>query len=641
MADSSLNFSSIVATPTLYSWAQAYNAGKLFAALSVQKDKTEEGIPEGEHDGLATLGKDLLTTFEQEFFTLETKDLTSIKDAILKTTAKVPTEIKLSFSCAFLADSVLYLFVASAGKIYLKRESKIGAIIDFSENKSDTVKSASGYLQTGDTLILETDAFSKVIPLQSLADSLDHQSPSEIAEILAPLVHEKGDEGAAAAMIISFKEEAAVASSLIEDTEEQNTPGESINDTPSTDPKEEIALASEEKEEEPKLPVIGKEEIDDDMSEGSYKESLNFGPSVRDDIRGGGRESFIKRLSAVGGILGRRRLRSSRIGGSRRTLLIVGAVIMLVLIFSSVFAINQRNSSQKKALFNKVYAQAQTKYDEGRNLVDLNRDLANESLKESQKILTENKDKFGKDSDEQKKILALLANVNKELGGASTSTSSGAKTVPNSESPYLANQIDNNSSHFAQDPSFVYYVGSSGVIRIDKGNDKETTIIEKDFGTVGGTGVYLANVYVLEKGSSSILKFTESDGDFTEGTYLAEDQKADFSKAVAMAIDGSLYVLFSDGSINKYLRGSEQAFAITGLKKALSGPSKIFTSRDIEKIYILDKGNSRIVVIDKEGKFLEEYSSSVIKNAKDFEVLEADKKILVLSGGKIYQITLK
>src|SRR3990167_4622579 len=608
MADSSLNFSSIVATPTLYSWAQAYNACKLFAALSVQKDKTEEGIPEGEHDGLATLGKDLLTTFEQEFFTLETKDLTSIKDAILKPTAKVPTEIKLSFSCAFLADSVLYLFVASAGKIYLKRESKIGAIIDFSENKSDTVKSASGYLQTGDTLILETDAFSKVIPLQSLADSLDHQSPSEIAEILAPLVHEKGDEGAAAAMIISFKEEAAVASSLIEDTEEQNSPGESINDTPSTDPKEEIALASEEKEEEPKLPVIGKDEIDDDMSEGSYKESLNFGPSVRDDIRGGGRESFIKRLSAVGGILGRRRLRSSRIGGSRRTLLIVGAVIMLVLIFSSVFAINQRNSSQKKALFNKVYAQAQTKYDEGRNLVDLNRDLANE---------------------------------NKELGGASTSTSSGAKTVPNSESPYLANQIDNNSSHFAQDPSFVYYVGSSGVIRIDKGNDKETTIIEKDFGTVGGTGVYLANVYVLEKGSSSILKFTESDGDFTEGTYLAEDQKADLSKAVAIAIDGSLYVLFSDGSINKYLRGSEQTFAITGLKKALSGPSKIFTSRDIEKIYILDKGNSRIVAIDKEGKFLEEYSSSVIKSAKDFEVLEADKKILVLSGGKIYQITLK
>jgi len=30
---------------------------------------------------------------------------------------------------------------------------------------------------------------------------------------------------------------------------------------------------------------------------------------------------------------------------------------------------------------------------------------------------------------------------------------------------------------------------------------------------------------------------------------------------------------------------------------------------------------------------------TIIKNAKDFEVLEKDKKIYVLSSGKVYQIT--
>ena len=74
MADSNLNFSSIVATPTHHLWSQAYNAGKLFAVLSLEKEKKEEQEVTPSED-LGVLGKDLLSTFEQDFFTLEKKDL--------------------------------------------------------------------------------------------------------------------------------------------------------------------------------------------------------------------------------------------------------------------------------------------------------------------------------------------------------------------------------------------------------------------------------------------------------------------------------------------------------------------------------------------------------------------------------------
>jgi dihydrofolate reductase len=55
----------------------------------------------------------------------------------------------------------------------------------------------------------------------------------------------------------------------------------------------------------------------------------------------------------------------------------------------------------------------------------------------------------------------------------------------------------------------------------------------------------------------------------------------------------------------------------------------------------LDNGNSRVVVFDKTGSYKAQYQADVIKSAKDFEVLEKDKKIYVLSGGKVYEITLK
>ena len=64
--DNNISFSKIVATPTLNSWSQAYNAGKLFAVLSLEKTKDPSEI-----ESLNMLGKDLLERLEQEFFVIE------------------------------------------------------------------------------------------------------------------------------------------------------------------------------------------------------------------------------------------------------------------------------------------------------------------------------------------------------------------------------------------------------------------------------------------------------------------------------------------------------------------------------------------------------------------------------------------
>jgi len=68
MTTSNLSFAKIVANPSALGWSQVYSAGKLFAAISLEK--SEEGQ---EKDYLNVLGKEILSTLEQEFFTLETK----------------------------------------------------------------------------------------------------------------------------------------------------------------------------------------------------------------------------------------------------------------------------------------------------------------------------------------------------------------------------------------------------------------------------------------------------------------------------------------------------------------------------------------------------------------------------------------
>ncbi|MBI2594317.1 hypothetical protein HYW39_01315 [Candidatus Curtissbacteria bacterium] len=56
MAETNLEFAKIVASPTVSSWSQAYNAGKLFAVVSLEKRENEEDA----NESLATLGKNIL-----------------------------------------------------------------------------------------------------------------------------------------------------------------------------------------------------------------------------------------------------------------------------------------------------------------------------------------------------------------------------------------------------------------------------------------------------------------------------------------------------------------------------------------------------------------------------------------------------
>ena len=112
MSDSNLTFAKIVANPNAYSWSQAYNAGKLFAVLSLEAEEESQ-----EKDYLNVLGKEILDTLEQEFFTLETKDLESIKQAVITTSEKIPQEINCSFVICSVVGNVLYVYILGNGKI--------------------------------------------------------------------------------------------------------------------------------------------------------------------------------------------------------------------------------------------------------------------------------------------------------------------------------------------------------------------------------------------------------------------------------------------------------------------------------------------------------------------------------------------
>ncbi len=609
MADTNVTFAKIVATPTLYSWAQAYNAGKLFAVLSLEKNQEETE----EKDLLNILGKEILDKLEQEYYSLETKDLESIKNAVLVTSKKIPENIFCSFVIGAVVNNIFYAFVLGKGKVDIKRGDKYGTILHIEEAPSSSIKAASGFLQDNDVIVLQTIQFADIFPSEVISSSIDHLPPSEIAETLAPTLHSNEKASGAAAVITSYK------ALLTETADEETAIGEEHG---SGKTKDEEKDQKEQKEEPAK--------------------SDDYFPQAPVEVKSTSYFSRFK-LPFTLPVSNLKLPKIHNINHSKKIFLTIAVIIAVVFVASIYLATKKQNDQKTQALFAQVYPQAQKKYNEGEDLLSLNQSLAHDSFQAAQTMLENGKGEFPKNSAEEKQILALLAKVNLALNSSSGVNSTSASQVDASTSPILSLEIKNpQASYFAQDNNTFYYIDSNGLSSVSSSGGTAKVIIKSSDlpKNIGGLSVYYGNIYVLDKDNKQIDKFVETSGGYTKTNYFG-GISPDLSNADAMTIDGSIWVLFSNGSVEKFLRGNPENLTVSGLDKPFSSPTRIYTTADFNNVYVLDRGNSRIVVLDKNGNYVAQYQSPILKNANDFEVLESSKIINILSGGKVYQINLK
>lgn len=599
---SSLAYAKLAATPTDTAWSQVYNAGNLFACLSLTiKEAGTDPV------SLQTLGKDLFSNLETEFFTLEEKNLATIKDAIEKSTKHIPENIIVNFCLAFFKEQTLYLFLLGSGRMIMKRGEAIGVLLEGKEHENGPIRTASGYLQNGDTLILETSKFAKNVSDQHIREALQLSLPSDIAESLSIHMHEQTD-GDQAAIVVTYH-----GTSVPTDT------------------------TTETEQDEAEEQVVKRDEDYDDQQEPSPQLTETSSPSL----------PFTAKLSEL---INKFRLPFPRhnrrivMGGlthRKKFFLSITLIILMLLIVSVAFTKQKQENTQTTALFESIYTPALKSYDEGKALVGLNDALSREDLLAAEKLLLDGRDKFPKGSKEAKQIEELLAKVQSELGGSEVEANTSAKEVTVGENSLLAvEKATPTGLGFSQNDALIFYVTAKDAVSVEKnGGDKITLVANDDAWEQAAAIVpYQANFYILDK-KNGVLKYVPSGESYSQSDYFT-DSAPDLSKAVGMAIDSSVWILFSDGSIKKFTRGVADAFSIKGLTKPFNNPTKIYTDPDIENVYILDNGNSRVVKLVNDGTFQAEYSAGVIKTAKDFEVLEPENKIRILSGDKIWEIEM-
>jgi len=193
--------------------------------------------------------------------------------------------------------------------------------------------------------------------------------------------------------------------------------------------------------------------------------------------------------------------------------------------------------------------------------------------------------------------------------------------------------------------SNVYVETSEGIFSMTRGGAVKQLFKPSDqWGKIKGLKAFAGNLYLLDTDKSQIWKYQGTDLGFADLSPYLKAGSVDFSKVVSFNIDGYVYVLSASGNLDRFASGSPDIeFTVAGLDKPFSNPASLYTAENTQGVYVLDKGNNRVVVLDKKGAYLAQYLLPTTNYQLPTILLvdEEAKKVLLVSGPKVYYFDLK
>jgi len=138
------------------------------------------------------------------------------------------------------------------------------------------------------------------------------------------------------------------------------------------------------------------------------------------------------------------------------------------------------------------------------------------------------------------------------------------------------------------------------------------------------------SLYVLDHGTGEISKYAiDKDGLLPRKRWFGRGIVLDLSKIIDFVVDGDVWMLSSSGKLEKYSRGVPANFGLEGYAseegdKKFVGAVSVGSSE--EKVYVLDNGNGRVLVFDRDGGYEKQYVNQELQQGRDVMVV----------GGVIY-----
>jgi len=386
---------------------------------------------------------------------------------------------------------------------------------------------------------------------------------------------------------------------------------------------------------------------------------------------------FSKLLIRFAQMLPERRFSAKINGGenNKRTTLSVGIILLVILLVSIFFGIQQKRTRDYKASYADSLARAESLYADAISQKDINRLNAREFFKSAEELVIRLEGEGVKDPRLEKLKADMFAVQTDILGTAQVSPSLfldlsivrsgvearelsfnkgqiavldkagnrvitvGAKTK---KTEVLGSQDKlSESQSISIFDNRTYVLAVEGIVEIDtKGVSKVVLTKDSEWSNPIKVAAFRSNIYLLERGGA-IWKYPAVASGFGTKQSWFDKSTSPPNAAIDWTIDGSIFVLSENGQVAKFTRGLKDGFRLSGLPTALGAATAIYTDQETESLFILDRAGGRIVETEKTGSYKLEYVGEELKEVDDFVVSFETGKIFLLSQNKLLEIPLK
>jgi hypothetical protein len=593
--------------------------GHLFAVIAT--GRTEQGIDR------VVAGREVLSRLHEEYFgNLEASAFNCLKAAV----EKISNEYKNSWgeieiSAVAFVNNAVYTVVSGGAQAAILRNGMYAKILD-SSKKSDVPVAASGFPQESDLFIFGSFNFFNSFSEGVLKAALESGETALAAESLTPLIQAKHDSGNMGAVILKFQ------------TESKSPPADGHDlfvPPPTTAVKNVIGG---------KIITGIKSTFWNLISKKLPKRSVYVSPNRFEEKSG---------------------------NKNREVTMTVAAILGILLIVSIIFGIRQKNINDNRSKYQARLDDAIKNYQQSLSVVNVDPAQARDLFTQSRDVADELKNEKVKDDKLTQLFSDLAAHQGQVLGeyptnpkvfqdlSIQTSGFSGTDLTSSGDIMFILDrnskkiievEIATKNTQMAAGPDQidealglasyedrVFISNSTGVYEL--GESKKQVIV-KDWPGEVLPYAYAGNIYLLDKAGGTIWRYIGSDTGFAaKQNWLASGVEPDFSNVIAWTIDGNIFALTSSSKILKFSQGTPQDFPIPE-EVSLNGANMIYTNGDLQYFYILNPQEKKIYVLNKNGDYKGDYQSDLLAGANGLVVSEKEKKMIFLSGSKLYSIDI-
>lgn len=189
----------------------------------------------------------------------------------------------------------------------------------------------------------------------------------------------------------------------------------------------------------------------------------------------------------------------------------------------------------------------------------------------------------------------------------------------------------------------VFINGTNGIVEYQKDSggllQKDISFPTENPDIVDGF-VYNVRLYTLDRREEQIYKHTKTQTGYDKGTPWIANKTSSLADARALAIDSDIYVLKDSGDILLFDAGEERPFEAIDLDPPLEHPTDIWTYADVDALYILEPANRRLVVLNKDGTLIKQYTSSLWAEPQSMLIDSENNAAYILDRQRIYRLDL-